>query len=221
MPATPGGILAEGVRKNLERGRQPAGTKTKVIEDGGVSSQAGLVKSNQFAQEDCQRHECVLCLQRGGSGQGARCSKNNVGYQGQCARCPEEKFAYVGESSRTAYTRVKEHQENYRAAAAANLPATDRNHCNKEKCLRNNKCKCDVKSWMWEHTRGSHGGVMGENGGIGDYKMSVTGTFAKCLYRQIDEDIRIQRYEAEGGHLLNSKHEWFTPKSVRAVFKQW
>ena len=80
MPATPGGILAEGVRKNLERGRQPAGTKTKVIEDGGVSSQAGLVKSNRFAQEDCQRQDCVLCLHGSGSGQGARCSKNNVGY---------------------------------------------------------------------------------------------------------------------------------------------
>ena len=38
VPATHDGILAEVVRKNLEKGRQPSGTKTKVLEDGGRSS---------------------------------------------------------------------------------------------------------------------------------------------------------------------------------------
>ena len=141
-------------------------------------------------------------IQNDGSGQETRCSNNNVGYQGVCARFPKA-YAYIGESSRTAYTRVKEHMENYRAAAAAKLPPlTDRNDrilCGKKKCNEYNKCKCDVKSWMWEHTRDCHGGGVGENGGMGDYKMKVTGTFGKCLMRQINEDVRNQRYEAEGG----------------------
>ena len=34
-----------------------------------------------------------------------------------------------------------------------------------------------------------------ENGGIGDFKMSVSGQFQKCLQRQVDEDIRMQEYE--------------------------
>ena len=62
VPATPEGFLADKVRKNLERGRQPAETKTKVIEHGEVSSQAGLVNSNQFPQKECERGDCVLPL---------------------------------------------------------------------------------------------------------------------------------------------------------------
>ena len=46
VPATPDNCLASKVKKNLDKGRQPAGTKTKVVEDGGVSSKAGIVKSN-------------------------------------------------------------------------------------------------------------------------------------------------------------------------------
>ena len=224
VQATPGGTLAEEVRKNLEKGRQPLGTKTKVIEDGGMGSAAGLVRSNQFPREDCQRPNCVLCFQRGGSGPATKCSKNNVGYKGECARCAE-KFAYLGESSRTAFTRIAEHMDNYRAAAAAKLPPMkDRPAgalCGKNKCKNSNMCKCDVKSWMWEHTRDRHGGVVGAEQGVGDYRMEVTGTFRKCLLRQIDEDVRIQSYEAEGGKLLNSKYEWFTPKSVHPVYRQW
>ena len=47
VPVTPNGVLADRVRKNLLQGRQPAGTKTRVVEDGGT----GLVKSNQFCRK--------------------------------------------------------------------------------------------------------------------------------------------------------------------------
>ena len=48
VPVTPDGKLAESVRKNLMRSRQPPGTKVKVVEDGGISSKSGIVKSNQW-----------------------------------------------------------------------------------------------------------------------------------------------------------------------------
>ena len=48
VPVSPNGILAEKVRKNLLRGRQPEGTKTKVVEDCGRTSRSGLVKPNLF-----------------------------------------------------------------------------------------------------------------------------------------------------------------------------
>ena len=38
--------------------------------------------------------------------------------------------------------------------------------------------------------------------------------------RQVDEDYRIQEYEAGGGVLLKTKHEYYTPKSVHTVFRQ-
>ena len=224
VPTTPGGSLANEVRKNLERSRQPEGTKTKVIEDGGVSSRVGLVKSNQFPGEECHRENCILCLQRAGAGQRSSCMLNSVSYEGQCTRCPD-KQVYVGETSRAAYTRVNEHMDNYRAASRANLPALvqDENRvmCGKARCVAQNKCKCAVKSWMWEHTRDHHGGVVGEDTGITDYRMSVTKKFEKCLYRQVFEDIRMQHCVSEGGSLLNSKNEYYTPKSVQAVLKQW
>ena len=73
---------------------------------------------------------------------------------------------------------------------------------------------------MWEHTRDVHGGVVGAEGGDSDYKVEVTGSFTKCLQRQVDEDIRMQQYEANGAILLNSKHEYYTPKSVQPDFRQ-
>ena len=56
---------------------------------------------------------------------------------------------------------------------------------------------------------------------MGDFKMKVTGKFRKCLERQVSEGIQITQCENEGGNLLNSKNEYFTPKNVETIFKQW
>ena len=73
---------------------------------------------------------------------------------------------------------------------------------------------------MWEHTRDVHEGMVGAEGGIHDYTIEVTGTFTKCLPRQVDEDVRMQHHEEAGRVLLNSKHEYYTPKSVQTIFRQ-
>ena len=62
---------------------------------------------------------------------------------------------------------------------------------------------------MWEHTRDVHDGIVGQDGGMKDYKVKVVGKFEKCLYRQVDEDVRMQQFEASGGVLLNSKYEYY------------
>ena len=51
-------------------------------------------------------------------------------------------------------------------------------------------------------------------------KFKLVGKFEKCLYRQVDEDVRMQEFEANGGVLLNSKYEYYMPKSVQPVFRQ-
>jgi hypothetical protein len=48
----------------------------------------------------------------------------------------------------------------------------------------------------------------------------VTSAFRKCLDRQVDEGFRITQCETEGGQVLNSKKEFFTPKIVMPVFRQ-
>ena len=67
---------------------------------------------------------------------------------------------------------------------------------------------------IWEHTRDCHAWVVGRGGGMEDYKVKVAQKFQKCLYRQVDEDVRMQEFETDGGVLLNSKYEYYTPKSV-------
>ena len=64
VPATPDVILAEKVKKNLEKGRQPKGTKIKVLEDGGISTQLGVVNPNPFPKDGCHRADCLVCSQR-------------------------------------------------------------------------------------------------------------------------------------------------------------
>ena len=120
VPATPGGSLATEVKRNLSRGRQPEGTQTRVLEDGRVCVQVGLVQTNQFPRDVCQRKDCILCIQKGGNEANTRCESSNIGYEGECNRC-DERHAYIGETSRTAFTRAKEHGGNYRAAAAAKI----------------------------------------------------------------------------------------------------
>ena len=177
----PEGVLTDKVRKNLLKCRQPNGTRINVMEDGGISSRSGLVKSNQFCRKECGQNGCVLCHWRVGSSKPINCTSSNVGYEGKCLRCPT-RFSYLGETSRTAYTRLKEHLSDYRAASAARLPALQPNVG-----VEFGKKKKDVKSWMWEHSRDCHGGVIGEEGGMFDYKFSVTGVFRKCLDRQVLE----------------------------------
>ena len=73
---------------------------------------------------------------------------------------------------------------------------------------------------MWEHIRDAHQGQVGEGGAQSDFKFTVKNKFTKCLQRQVDEDIRMKIRENEGFVLLNSKNEYYTPKSVELIFKQ-
>ena len=72
---------------------------------------------------------------------------------------------------------------------------------------------------MWEHVRDYHDGVVGDSNGMTDFNVKVTGKFKRCLERQVNEDIRMQHCEAEGGSVL-SRNEYYTPKSVQPVFRQ-
>jgi hypothetical protein len=215
VPATPDGVLAERVRESLEKSRQPTGTKTKVLEDGGQSTKCGLIKSNQFPREKCERENCQLCVQQNQENKKIVCDRENVGYEGWCNRCPDIKYAYIGETSKTAFTRLSQHLVAYRAASAARVPPQP-----KQDGIGFERRPQAAKSWMWEHTRDVHEGVVGSNGGVDDYNVKVVGKFLKCLYRQVDEDVRMQELEAGGGVLLNSKYEYYMPKSVQPVFRQ-
>ena len=179
------------------------------------SVRTGLVKSNQFPRIVCEREDCQLCSQQAGEARSVACDKENVGYRGECTRCLAGAFAYIGETSKTAYTRLSQHLAAYKTASAAQLQALPQpavfDPLNRPRA---------PKSWMWEHTRDEHQGIVGPDGGRDDFKVTVDGRFQKCLYRQVDEDVRMKIFEASGGVLLNSKNEYYMPKSVQPVFRQ-
>ena len=62
----------------------------------------------------------------------------------------------------------------------------------------------DVKCWMWEHARDCHGGQVGAEGGVEDYKFKARGVFWKCLNRQIDDGLRMSACESMNVQLLLS-----------------
>ena len=54
-----------------------------------------------------------------------------------------------------------------------------------------------VSSWMADHTRDCHNGVMSADP-LDDYEFYSTGSFSKPLHRQVDENLRITRAENTG-----------------------
>jgi hypothetical protein len=89
VPATQNGILAEKIRENMMKSRQPTGTKTLVVDNVGVGAQRGLTRSNQFLREKCEHLDRLLCCQRENQNGGTKCDISNVGYEGVCERGPE------------------------------------------------------------------------------------------------------------------------------------
>ena len=48
---------------------------------------------------------------------------------------------------------------------------------------------------MWLHTLDCHSGIIGQNGGIEDYRMIKLDTIRSSLRRQTEEGVRIRRLE--------------------------
>ena len=246
VPATVDSKLAEEVRDNLKNVKD--GDKYLVLEDGGRSIHQDLIRSNFGPRANCDRPSCLPC--QSGPTHG-KCYKPNIGYRVACARepctltapelgmrdqqrsrndsdmeddnsdeeddhahhepqqsdhCPPG-AAYEGETSRTAFTRGQQHLQLYRGS-----------HKQRE------------KSFMWHHTREVHGGVIGDQGGLGDYKMEVVSRFSDPMSRILEEAVRIREAEsldlgwseANGKRTicLNGKLEYFQSQMVNTNFSK-
>ena len=89
-----------------------------------------------------------------------------------------------------------------------------------------------MSSWMADHARDKHEGVMSTDP-LKDYEFRRTGTFMKPLHRQVDENLRITRTERDRTikvgkklwkvslPLLNRKHEYWAPRSMAFSFSNY
>ena len=97
VPATPGGELAQMLRKTVEEEAEP-GFKFKVLESGGRTIKSQLQKSNPTATPGCDNLDCLAC--KDGRGKGGSCLKTNIQYELRCQLCPDEDGCVsVGESA--------------------------------------------------------------------------------------------------------------------------
>ncbi len=79
---------------------------------------------------------------------------------------------YTGETSRTPYTRGARHLSLYTGSQS-------------EKS----------KSFMWRHCEAAHGGVLGSQNGVCDYKMDLIAPYKDPLARVLREALEIQKME--------------------------
>ena len=90
---------------------------------------------------------------------------------------------------------------------------------------------------MWSHARDLHGGCLGPENGANDYLMKVDSLFRDTLSRQVDEDVRMRMFgwgdddmrkrQSENIKnlpmctLMNGRGEYYQPKTVRTMFRQF
>ena len=125
VPSTPESVLQRRYQAEINR----HGVKIRVVEKSGRSVKSMLQRSDPFKERTCGRDMCFVC----GTEKKGLCDKNGVNYAIVCAGCEDfgKKGEYHGETSRNAYTRGKEHLDEYRTQAA--------------------------KSVLWRHCRERHG----------------------------------------------------------------
>ena len=104
IPATPTSIL----KKSYEEIIKETPLKIKVVEQSGVQLKRMLQTSNPFKKGKCEDAECIV----GKSDEKKNCRRNEVKYHIECKNenCDS---VYHGETSKNAYTRGKEHREDY------------------------------------------------------------------------------------------------------------
>ena len=227
VPATEGSKLADKVREALAADPSPTGCLTLVREQPGPSVKQQLVRSNPRPREECGRNLCPFRM--AGEKCRERCYREGVGYIGRCVRCAEEQRqqgrkeedivwqAYHGESSRSVPTRSGEHYCDYQAAMKKPAPVQRRDDEEEGE---------GSSSWMADHTRSHHGGVISDNP-LDDYDFLLVEQNRKPLLRQLEESVRIKMAKESGyvmlgrgprarkllvnRQLLNRKMENFSP----------
>ena len=99
---------------------------------------------------------------------------------------------YIGETSRSCYIRGLKHLSDYRA--------------------KESKCS------LWRHTRATHGGVIGPQRELGDYKMVKLREWPKPLDRETGEGYFIHQMELRQSQskaiCLNSKEDFKQSSTV-------
>ena len=201
------------LRNKLSQALSKFRWKIKFVDSLGPTINSQLMRSNHNPPAKCDRDRCVMCSIKPSN---MRCHKSNIGYRFLCHREPcvsnldltklstdklldqlsanpgqdNPPAVYEGESFRVPYRRGLQHLTKY----------TGRNK---------------DSSWMWNHTKEVHGGVIGDNKGLFDYRFVLLDNYRDNLSRQSSEGFRQLQFEKKQTQnraaCLNSKIDYIRP----------
>ena len=191
VPVTPKSELAGRVRRVVEEEGRRINLKVRVVERGGVSLKAHLVRTDLSAGTPCPQGDCMLCLTNPGEGGGLRHHRSGALYAGSCLVCPQEggegfTAVYTGETAASGYVRTGEHGKSIEKKEQTNAFAK---HLAEHHPAREGDVRC--------------------------FSFKVLKTFRKALYRQVAEAVKIHGCKAT--IVMNSRSEWHQPITERVV----
>ena len=190
---TPGGVLADELRKRKADLNKHSQERIKIVEKGGLKIKDILGTKNPFQTSNCSQKTCPLCTEskhvKVSSDENIHpCNSNNIGYRWQCLKCAENDMVkvYEGESGRSARLRGAEHLKDLE--------------------------KKREKSVLYKHIKNAH-----PNEEV-KFKMEITQRFKDALTRQANEAVQI--FSRPGQELLNSKSEFNHPPLARVIVEK-
>ena len=110
VPSTPNSVLQRRYQAEINR----QGIKIRVVEKAGRSVKSILQRSDSFKKRRCGRESCFVCNTEGKGS----CDKNGINYAITCVSCEN---VYHGETSKNAFTRGKQHLDEYSNKAAKSV----------------------------------------------------------------------------------------------------
>ena len=188
IPATPDSEL----KKLIEEEAKACELRIKIVEKPGKKL-IDYMKSFDKSHENlkCEEKDCLACG-NGKEGEG-KCRKHDIVYKIACLECKAIKKSanYFGDTHFNAYTRGKQHLENYHSSNA----------------------KTQEDSALRRHAKEVH------NDKKVKYEMSIVKSFKEDpLSRQIFESIQIVESKEKDDYPLNSKNEFNQALIVSAKF---
>ena len=190
---TPGGVLANELRKREADLNRHSHERIKIVEKGGLKIKDILSSKNSVKNSKCSKETCPLCkdstfVKVNPEKNQLPCNSNNVGYRWRCLNCQENETVkvYEGESGRSARVRGQEHLKDLE--------------------------KKRHKSVLYKHVMNAHGNEEVK------FEMEITKKFKDALSRQANEAVRI--FSRPENELLNSKSEFNHPPLARVVVEK-
>ena len=120
VPATPGLVLANSIRRIEEQNHQGRRTRIRIVEKSGRTIKDSLAKISSWESVICDADDCFLCTTNPNNKKS--CRKPGMGYTITCTLCADGNIVsqYDGETGRCLYTRGLEHIEDLRTGKKTN-----------------------------------------------------------------------------------------------------